>query len=376
MSNENTINEQLKSLQINKGNICISIILPTHQLSPERKVDDIKIKLAINRVKQLLQHKYSKNENKLLINSIDEIYKKNEFMHNTDGIGLFVSTNFELLVQFPFSVEEKIIVGDSFEVRDLLYKKNISTPYLVILLSRKRIRLYNGVLNKLIEIIDDNFPKTYEEEYEYNSPSRGNPSAGVSIVRNFEKEKSSLQEIRFEQFYRKADKQIDLYSENDKPIIIMGVEKDIAWFKKISKNNKKIKSVIYGNYEYLNENKLTNISWPRIFKYFQNQQQLIIKEIEEKKAKHLVITGVESIWKASQEGNKLKLIVEKDVRKSGFTTNEGKEFHEKPIKKPYETVNDAVDDIMEMVLEKGGQVILTENNTLKDYHQIALITRH
>jgi hypothetical protein len=194
MNNENAINEQLKSLQKNKGNICISIILPTNRLSPERRVDEIRMKFAINSAKQLLQYKYATNDNELLKDSIDEIYKKIEFIHNTDGIGLFVSTNFQLLVQFPFSVEEKIIVGDSFEVRDLIYKKNISTPYLVILLSKKTIRLYNGVLDKLTEIIDDNFPKTYEEEYEYNPPSRGNPSAGVSIVRNYEKKKGGFKE--------------------------------------------------------------------------------------------------------------------------------------------------------------------------------------
>ena len=69
-------------------------------------------------------------------------------------------------------------------------------------------------------------------------------------------------------------------------------------------------------------------------------------------------------------------MVEKDFRKSGFITDDGYQFHERPTGKPYKVVTDVVDDIMEMVLKMGGQVFLTDNHLLKDYQHIALITRY
>ena len=46
MNTEYVIHNQLQSLQKSKGTVCVSIILPTHRLSPERRVDNLKLKSA------------------------------------------------------------------------------------------------------------------------------------------------------------------------------------------------------------------------------------------------------------------------------------------------------------------------------------------
>ena len=251
MNTEYLIHNQLLSLQKTKGSVCVSIILPTHRLSPERRVDNLKLKNSITAAKQLLQYKYTVSNIQLLMDAIDEIYDTIDFSHNSDGLGIYISSDIKLAVQFPFTVEEKVMVGDSFEIRDLLYKENYSVPYLVILVSKNHIRLYKGLLDELEEIIDESFPLTYEEEYVYNSPSRGTPFTGHTTVRNFEKEKSSLEEIRFKQFYQKADKLLNKYIISASPVILLGVEKDVAWFEKVSVHVKNLIHTIDGNYDYL-----------------------------------------------------------------------------------------------------------------------------
>ena len=113
-----------------------------------------------------------------------------------------------------------------------------------------------------------------------------------------------------------------------------------------------------------------------MFEHLQHQRDLLIKELEGKMGGHLVVSGIQNVWQATKDGKAFKLLVEKDFRKSGFITDDGYQFHERPTGKPYKIVTDAVDDIMEMVLEMGGQVYFTDNNLLKDYQQIALITRY
>jgi hypothetical protein len=375
MNTEYIIHNQLQSLQKSKGTVCVSIILPTHRLSPERRVDNLKLKNSITAAKQLLQYKYTVSNIQILMEAIDEIYDTIDFSHNSDGLGIYISSDIKLAVQFPFPVEEKVMVGDSFEIRDLLYKDNFSVPYLVILLSKNQIRLFKGLLDELEEIIDESFPLSYEEEYEYNPPSRGTPFTGHTTVRNFEKEKSSLQEIRFQQFCHKADKLLNQYVTT-LPIILLGVEKDIAWFQKVSAHSTNLVLTIDGNYDYLNQKQLTDIIWPVMFEHLQHQRALLIKELDEKLGGHLVVSGIQNVWQATKEGKAFKLLVEKDFRKSGFITDDGYQFHERPTSKPYKIVSDAVDDIMEMVLKMGGQVFFTDNQLLKDYQQIALITRY
>ena len=376
MNTEYLIHNQLLSLQKTKGSVCVSIILPTHRLSPERRVDNLKLKNSITAAKQLLQYKYTVSNIQLLMDAIDEIYDTIDFSHNSDGLGIYISSDIKLAVQFPFTVEEKVMVGDSFEIRDLLYKDNYSVPYLIILLSKNQIRLFKGLLDELEEIIDESFPLTYEEEYVYNSPSRGTPFTGHTTVRNFEKEKSSLEEIRFKQFYQKADKLLNKYIISASPVILLGVEKDIAWFEKVSVHAENLIHTIDGNYDYLNEKQLSDITWPIMFAHLQHQRDLLIKEMVEKSGGHLVVSGIQNVWQATKDGKAFKLFVEKDFRKSGFITDDGYQFHERPTGKPYKVVTDVVDDIMEMVLKMGGQVFLTDNHLLKDYQHIALITRY
>ena len=376
MSTENTITDQLQSLQKTKGNICVSIILPTHRISPDKRVDLLAFKRSITAAKQLLQFKYTVSNIQPLLDAIDDIYQKIDFSHNSDGLGIYISSDVKLAVQFPFPVEEKVMVADNFEIRDLLFKANYSAPFLVILLTKKDVRLFKGLWNELTEIVDQNFPKIYEEEYIYNPPSRGTPFTGHATVRNFEKEKSNLEEIRIKDFFHHADELLNQYIENNSPLIVMGVEKDIAWFGKISMHKKNIIQKIKGNYDYLNEKQLADITWPAMYQQLQSQRNLLIKELEEKQGGHMVTSGIQNVWQAAKEGKGMKLLVEKDFRKSGFVTDDGYQLHIRPPEKAYKTVTDAVDDIMEMVLKMGGQVFFTENTLLKDFQHIAMINRY
>ena len=48
----------------------------------------------------------------------------------------------------------------------------------------------------------------------------------------------------------------------------------------------------------------------------------------------------------------------------------------RPPQKPHKVLADAVDDVIEMVLEKNGQIFFVDNGMLKDYQRVALITRY
>ena len=69
-------------------------------------------------------------------------------------------------------------------------------------------------------------------------------------------------------------------------------------------------------------------------------------------------------------------MVEKDYCKPGFVGEDINRLYLHPPLKPHKTLADAVDEIIETVLEKKGKVYFTDNDLLKDYERIALITRY
>ena len=118
------------------------------------------------------------------------------------------------------------------------------------------------------------------------------------------------------------------------------------------------------------------MAWPVMRSHLNNERVQLIKEFNEKIGMNLGVSGIQDIWSAAKEGKAFKLLVEKDYRCPGFVDRDEYYLYLRPPQKPHKVLADAVDDIIEMVLEKNGHVFFTDNGMLKDYQRIALITRY
>jgi hypothetical protein len=369
--------DDLALLQNEKGNICISVISSTHRFSPERRTDQVRLEKVIQRAKDYLQNKYSGKDINTYIQAIDELFRNIDFNNNAEGIGLFVSENIKKRVQFFFPVKEKVIIGNLFEIRDLLYEDYYKRPYMVLLLSEKEAKLFKGRLHTVTEITDDHFPYINKAEYEYNRPTRGSSYVGNAFEKEFEKDKSILEEIRFQNYYRQTDSLLNSYLVNQTPMIVVSAGKNLAHFRKITQHDKNIVCYIPGNYFLLANNELGDLSWNDMKLFLENSKEDLINYFKEKIGEGLGITGIQNIWKAAKEGRGFKLLVENDFTLPGFIINE-EEYHLylQPPNKNHQVLADAINNLIEIVLEKKGEVIMLENDRLKDYERIALITRY
>jgi hypothetical protein len=369
--------ELVTLMQKEKGKICISIIVPSHKLSPERRVDRLEVERAVLQAKEELQHSYREEEISQLQQSLDELVSQIDFNHNTPGIGLFVSSFVSQLVHFFFSVKEKVVIGPSFEIRDILYQTNYARRYFTLMLSEKEARLFEGRFDHLHEITDHHFPKKYVDDYIYASPARDTSSVGNAYVRVIERDKSQLEEIRYQHFAAEVGEILKDYLMNDTPLILAGAKKDLSYFKSATHNRLHGIGEIPGNYFHTGVKELGDLSWELLRPYLDQATQKRVGEFKEKIGQGLAVTGMPEIWKAAGEGRGLELLVEKDFSQPGFLINtDPGHLHLSPPKEPHRILADAVDDLMECVLEKNGQVTFLENDSFRDYQRIALITRY
>jgi hypothetical protein len=113
-----------------------------------------------------------------------------------------------------------------------------------------------------------------------------------------------------------------------------------------------------------------------MFAYVQHEREQLIKEFEEKIGNHLGISGIQEVWEAAGEGKAFKLLIEKNFRCPGFIIETDPHLYLRPPQKPHKILADAVDDLVETVIGKGGHVYFTDDELLKDYGRVALITRY
>ena len=368
--------EEILKLQKEKGSICISIVMPTHRLAPERDGDQAKLEKAEANIKTILNLYYSKEEITPLLANLVDLVAAIDFKRIKEGLGLYLSPNIKRAIQFYFPVKEQVVVRDFFEIRDLLFLSHFSREYYVLVVSEKYARLFKGIIDELEEIDDLNFPRKHEELYEYSKPSRGLSFTGHANLKEFEKDKSISEQDRMHGFLQEADRLMKYYLTEKTPLFLMGVEKNISLFKHVTRHQQNIMDAMPGNYDSSSDYELANLVWPKVKSYLAAEKLSFLKELEKKIGQRVAVEGIQKVWQAANEGRGHKLLVEKYYSQTAYLGVHNNCLYLEPPAAPHRDIPDAVESIIEMVLVKNGEVIMMENDMLKPHEHIALITRY
>lgn len=363
-------------MQTEKGSPCLSIVIPTHRHSRDRMQNPTLIEHAMQKAKGLLSNgAWPKDKTAQLEAKLDSIFKQIELIRLQEGLAIFISPNVSKIYHLPFMVKEKVMLGNTFEVRDLVYFNQFLTPYYLLAISKKRLRLFKGSGRDLQEVTNSDFPKLYKDDYEYAPPSIGSSSSGS--LKGFERDKSILQETRIKAFFTQADKTLNKYLKDNLPLFLAGVNEELANYEHISHHAKQIVGTIPGNYDIDAVHPLAEEAWEKIKGHVKASHEELLKKLQEGFGNRTAVDGVRSVWKAAKEGKGLTLLLEKDYRVTAYKDllNDSQIFLTPPVGK-YDIIVDAVDDIIEIVKEKGGNVAIVENGGLNDFDHIAMILRY
>jgi hypothetical protein len=202
---------------------------------------------------------------------------------------------------------------------------------------------------------------------------------GNSNVKEFEKDKSVTEETRLKSFFREADKLLNGYLGRETPLIIAGENKDLVCFMDVTTHAHDTVCNIPGNYMMYNEFELGKLTWKAMKLFLDNGKEKLISDLREKIGAGLAISGNEigEIWKAVLDGRGYKLIVEKDYSIPGYLSkNNDYELYLHPPKHEHSILPDIINRLITLTLEKDGEVIVVENDALRDHMRLALITRY
>lgn len=365
------INGELKELMNQKGSVCLSVILPLNAQPSKQEIDQINISHVFEKAEKLLLARVKKPA--ALQKKLNELRGKIKLGNGAGGLGVFVSDNLARIVYFPFEVSERIVLGGSFETRDVLYKQLAARMYLVLSLSLDEVRLYKGYGSIIEEVKDKKFPAAYSDTYEYSKPSRGH-SHGYAL-KGFEKDKSAINGIRLQSFYHVLDQRLNDYLDAGTPLILTGVKKDLGYFEKVTKHHSNIIGKAAGNF-HGDLGKLSARAAGIMRRYEEKEQRKLLASARELVGNGLLTSGIREVWKDAKTGKGRILLVEKDFMKPAFTGKDEFRLLLRPPQGKHQVITDAVDDVIETVMEKNGEVVFVDNGQLRDFDSIALINRY
>jgi hypothetical protein len=99
-------------------------------------------------------------------------------------------------------------------------------------------------------------------------------------------------------------------------------------------------------------------------------------DLEEAVGVHRYAAGMGECWHLAQEGRAKMLLVEEDFHYPARLDASGQHLIPVAEAELPGVLDDAVDDLIEAVLTKGGRVVFEEPGRLAHYQQVAMITRY
>lgn len=341
----------------------ISIILPFEPKMNLKTELSYSLKMAVKKVEEELEEYYPGELAAQVMKKLNTLVKNLDFHTYKKSIALFVSPVFEKVLYLDVPVEEKIIIDETFEIRDLVYCKKQVHKYLVLQLSGKESRMYLGNTNALVRIISDR--PEHIEAYRNDVAER---------TANFS-DTAERKEIVLTKFLQHIDQSLDIVLRAYQlPLFVMGTDRIVGHFKQITRHEKSIVETIRGNYEESSPAALRAVLAPYINNWKKVREKDLLNQIDEAAGRKKLAVGMKSVWQEASHKKGQLLLVEKNYM---FPAQLGaKPDMIEKIEEPYNHfahIRDAVDDVIERVLDNGGDVEFVDEGVLDPYEKIVLI---
>lgn len=342
---------------------CVSILLPFRvQVNPEVELS-LAFKSALNQTEKLLKERYPPEiVSRIMYNLHYAVFEIKPDLRKK-SIALFASQQFAKVVFLDIPVEQRIFIGESFEVRDLIYSRKAVDKFLVLLISSQHSKLFLGDSTTLVKL-NAGLPESIHESF-WDIPNR---------MVNYS-DSAKKKEVILHKYLHKIDDALDpILSSSDFPVFVAGTERVLGHFNRITRHPDSIVSFIQGNFEEAAPHQLNEIIQPYFHTWKSKKQEALLAILDDAAGRKKLSCGIQDVWREAEKKNSRLLVVEKNYMvpaEPGATPDvihpAGTALHQ------VMPIQDAVDDVIEKVVQFGGDVEFVEPGLLKHCNHIALV---
>jgi hypothetical protein len=366
--------------------LCLSLYMPTHRSHPENLQDVIRYKKLVSVLEDSLSQKYASKEVKQYLEPFESLVENEEFWNHTlDGIAVFGAKDYFETVNLQMPVNELAIAADSFHTKPLRNYLQSVDHYHILGLSLHEIKLFEGNRHSLAEVdLHDDVAKNIEEalgdeltDKHTTVASYGGTGGESSNMHHGHGSKKDEVEIDAERFFRVVAN--DIFENYSKPqgcpLILAALSEHHNLFQKVNKNPALLENGIKINPLSVSIEKLKEMAWEIVEPNYHQKLNDLAEQFGQARANGKGSDEIKEVAVAAVEGRVDTLLVEENriipIRVTNLITGN---TQNKDIDNP--RVDDLLDDLGELVLKMGGNVIVMPQNKIPSKTGLAAIFRY
>lgn len=379
-------NELIQELLTVNQAPCLSLYMPTHHTHPENLQDSILFKNLVQQMEESLMQKYSAAEVQKYLEPFEALVNDNDVWDQTlDGLAVFSAKGTYKVVGLHKSVEELAMVADSFHTKPLRQYLQSVDSYHVLCLTLHDISLFAGNRHSLTKVkLTTDIPKTITEalgdeltDKHSTVASYGGTGGESSPMHHGQGGNKEEAEKDAERFFRVVAGAI--YKHYSKPsgwpLILAALPEHHNLFQKINKNPLLLSKGISINPSSVSPKELANMAWKIMEPEYNLKLDSLVARFEQERANGKGSDDYKEVAVAAVEGRVDTLIVEADriipIRITNLVTGN---TQKKDLTNP--KVDDLLDDMGELVIKLGGQVMVLPTDKMPSETGLAAIFRY
>ncbi len=384
----------------------ISILLATTPASSMTPRDAAGLRQLVRQAAALLHDRRILNAREFLI-TLNALAESAINQPTSQALALFVNRAVQRTLHLPIPVRSRVVIEDTFATRDLIHALHRTPPHLTLLLQPYSAQLYEGTGDSLIPVHTLTTLNV--------SPSQP-PDINGGTVTDHETQDPGLAEVGFplqrrlevpvpardgDRFLQRVDQALGRYRQrHPAPLIVAGHQRTAERFLVLSRNRNRLAGTITGP-DSESPATLHHAIRTAIQSYLLSRQDEALEHLEHTRTTArlvpgpqgpTVVTGAAACWAAAHNGAPMMLAIEETyVQPAHITpTPPGRPVTPQQVEllptdpsgaagppggrssDPSRLRSDLIDDLIEVVIARGGWVALVDDGRLRHLDRVAL----
>ncbi len=365
---------------------CLSLYQPTHRHHPENQQDPIRYKNLVKALEKSLLQKFPKIAVQPMLTPFRDLADDHDFWnHALDGLAVLGAQGIFRVYRLQRPVPELAVAADSFHLKPLMRILQSADRYQVLGLNSREIRLYEGNRDALDEIEPEaGVPRTMTgalgeetKEPHLTVASYGGAGGGQAPMRHGHGDRKSGEKIDRERFFRAVDRGIlELHSKlTGLPLILAALPEHHHAFRQVSRNPHLLEKGIDVHPDALaSSDELRQRAWQVIEPHYLARLAALVDEFAGAKPRGLAEDDPTKVAKAVMAGRVGKLLVEAGRVLPGRIHPATGDIEFGDLAHP--ELDDVLDDLAELAIKKGGQVVIVPAERMPTTTGVAAIYRY
>ncbi len=378
--------ELIRTLLTSRDAPCVSIYLPTHRSYPDSQQDPIRYRNLVDAVEQSLREKYPGRDVRALLERFRALTGDREFWNHThDGLAVLGTADRFEVVKLPRKAPELAVVADSFHLKPLLRFVQSADRFHVLCVSQTQASVFEGDRYGLVPADLDGFPASLTDALgeELTDPYRGSgrgpqspsPQGSGTTYYGQGARKDELDKDT-DRYFRAVDRAMwEKFSEPAKlPVVLVGLPENLSEFRKRARNQYLLAEGVAGDPGSFGHGELSPAVWKVVEPQYLARLARLTENYQTALGTGLASGDPATIAPAAMDGRVGLLLVDADKVVPGRIDRDARTVRTDRLENP--EVDDVLDDLAELVLNTGGDVVVVPSGRMPSDTGVAAVYRY